>query len=389
MTMPELLLETLYEDSPCGMLVTDAAGLIMRANKTFCRWTGFAAAELVDRRTLQSLLTVGGRIFHQTHWAPLLQMQGSVSEVKLDLVHADGSRIPFVMNAQRREWSGQMLHEVAVFVAKDRHKYEQELVKSRRNSEQLLKELKTAATLTEDRARFAEQMMGMVSHDLRNPLAVIKLLARLLSVAPVVSDEKRRETAQRLTRAVQSGERLIGDMLDFTAVRLGRGLSLKPQDIDVHALVAQAAADLAIAYPGRVLEHQAEGVGAARVDPERITQLLGNLVSNAMAYGARDRPILVRTSSRDGEAVIQVENAGDPIPAELLPTMFEPMTRGRAESSNRSIGLGLFIVSQIARAHSGRVAVQSDATRTTFSVFFPTSPRPPEASQESQAVRPE
>ncbi|MBV9889697.1 MAG: PAS domain S-box protein, partial [Rhizobacter sp.] len=78
----------LYDHAACGLLLTEADGTIRVVNDTFCRWTGFARDELVDRRKLQELLTVGARIFHQTHWSPLLQIQGSVAEVKLDVVDA-------------------------------------------------------------------------------------------------------------------------------------------------------------------------------------------------------------------------------------------------------------------------------------------------------------
>src|SRR5690349_3871179 len=92
----------LFEDAPCGLLLTDANGTIRRANRTFCRQTGLPAEELAGKRRIQELLTMGGRIFHQTHWAPLLQMQGSVAEIKLDVVHRDGRTLPMVMNVVRR-----------------------------------------------------------------------------------------------------------------------------------------------------------------------------------------------------------------------------------------------------------------------------------------------
>ena len=83
----------------CGLIQTTADGTITRANVLFCKWVGYTAAELVGQRRFQDLLTVGGRIFHQTHWAPLLQMQGSISEVKLEVVVRDGTVVPIVVNA--------------------------------------------------------------------------------------------------------------------------------------------------------------------------------------------------------------------------------------------------------------------------------------------------
>ncbi|HZW76609.1 MAG TPA: PAS domain S-box protein, partial [Caldimonas sp.] len=105
----------LYDHAACGLLVTDADGTIRVANETFCRWTGFGRDELVGRRKLQELLTVGGKVLHQTHWALLLEDQGFVTEVKLDLVRADGDVKPMILNAVARSTAGVVRHEIAAF----------------------------------------------------------------------------------------------------------------------------------------------------------------------------------------------------------------------------------------------------------------------------------
>src|SRR3569832_2065337 len=99
-----------FDDAPCALLRTDAGGVLLRVNTTFCRWLGYSREELVRQKRLQDFFTMGGRIFHQTHWLPLLQMQGSVSEVKLDLVHRDGHTFPVVLNAVRRDKDGVLFH---------------------------------------------------------------------------------------------------------------------------------------------------------------------------------------------------------------------------------------------------------------------------------------
>ena len=110
----------LLDQAACGLMQTGADGTFVRANRTFCSWIGQPPEALVGRRRFQDLLTMGGRIFHQTHWAPLLQMQGSISEIKLEIVHADGSAIPMVLNAIRRHDNGVLVHELAAFIARDR-----------------------------------------------------------------------------------------------------------------------------------------------------------------------------------------------------------------------------------------------------------------------------
>ena len=127
--------DALFEHAACGLLVTDANGRILRVNATFCGWLGYAAAELAGARQIQDLLSGGGKVFYQTHWAPLLQMQGSVAEVKLNMMHRDGHMVPMLLNAVRRRHGDVTYLEVAVLIVADRHKYEQELLLARRNAE--------------------------------------------------------------------------------------------------------------------------------------------------------------------------------------------------------------------------------------------------------------
>lgn len=136
--------EELYDLAPCGLLVTDDDGLVLRANRTFCGWLGLEPSALVGVRRFQDMLTMGGRIFHQTQWAPLLRIQGSVAEVKLDLAREAGAPLPMVMNAIRRVRAGITVHELALFMAKDRHAYEWELLSARKLAERLLSEQRDA-----------------------------------------------------------------------------------------------------------------------------------------------------------------------------------------------------------------------------------------------------
>src|SRR3954453_17595430 len=108
----------LLDDAPCGLMQTASDGTFVRANRLFCSWVGHTPEALVGRRRFQDLLTMGGRIFHQTHWAPLLQMQSSISEVKLEVLHADGAPVPMVFNAIRRQEEGRVEYDLAGFIAR-------------------------------------------------------------------------------------------------------------------------------------------------------------------------------------------------------------------------------------------------------------------------------
>jgi sigma-B regulation protein RsbU (phosphoserine phosphatase) len=372
----------LFEEAPCGLLVTSEDGTIVRANATFCRWAGVTEPDLAGRRRLQDMFTMGARIFHQTHWAPLLRMQGSVAEIKVDIVHADGTRIPLLMNAVRRSHDSGVQHEVAVFIAKDRAKYESELLRARQQAEDSLASERAAqASLAlaqthlrkaaEDRAHFAEQMVGIVSHDLRNPLSTIMVATEALLLGQ--TDARQLKLLQFIMRASERSTRLIADLLDFTLARVGQGVHVAPRPIDLHDVISHAVSELELAFPGRRLTYRHEGDRACIADPDRMTQLLGNLVANAMAYGSADTPVEVMTSGDAQAFRLAVRNQGRPIADTVLATMFEPMTRGHdVPESARSVGLGLFIVRGIAAAHGGQVDVTSSAAGvTTFTATFP------------------
>jgi len=356
----------------CGLMQTTDDGTFVHANRVFCNWVGFEEEALVGQRRLQDLLTIGGRIFHQTHWAPLLRMQGSLSEVKLEVLHQNRTIVPMVLNAIRREHEGGYIHDVAAFVARDRDRYEQELLRSRKGLEALVAETNQLHATAKDRALYAEQMIGIVSHDLRNPLSTIAMASELLASTPPAEQEKYLE---RITRSVDRANRLIMDLLDFTQARVGSGLSVKIAAIDLHATLASIVEDLRHTFPDRTLRHTARGDGACVADANRLAQLVGNLVANAVAYGTRTTPIEVASIIAPEAFSVSVTNDGGPIPADRIATLFQPMTRGTSEpSKSRSVGLGLFIVQEIARAHGGHAEVRSSAEAgTTFTVTFPRS----------------
>ena len=375
--------QTLFEGAPCGLVVTQEDGTILRANLTFGCWIGFESQSLIGRR-FQDLLTMGGRIFHQTHWAPLMRMQGSVAEVKLDLVHKDRHCVTMLLNGVRREHAGGAFYELALFATTDRDKYERELLSSRKVAEDLLHEKTVAETAlqlaqselsrayekAERRASFAEQMVAIVSHDLKTPLTAIKMASEILA-----RDEYSAKQVKMLGHISQSAgraERMIADLLDFTLARVGRGIAVTPAPVDLHTLVSLSIDELRIAFPAANLLHQCSGSGIAHIDADHVQQIIGNLVANSVAYGDLKQPIVITSSFEEHQTIVSVRNQGSIIPETLMATLFEPMVRGTNDRNARSVGLGLFIVREIARAHGGTVTVRSNPEEgTIFEVFFP------------------
>lgn len=372
--------ELLFEEAPCGHLVAQASGRLVIVNATLCKWLGYSREEMLAGLKLTDLLTMGGRIFYQTHLMPLLRMQGSVAEVKLDCRRRDGSLLPVIVNATERPSPGGVFVHLALFAIEDRDRYERELLRQRRRAEELAaqialgqQELAAERSRAEDRAVFAEKLVGIVSHDIRNPLSVIHMSTVLLERSGL--NDMQRQVVGRVSRAVARVQHLIGDLLDFTQAELGRGLQVSLAEVDLHQVVSGAVADLQVAFPGVDLRHVGRGTGPCFADANRIAQAVGNLVSNAVAHGVPGGPVTVTTDRAADQCTVSVHNLGHAIAPEKIADLFQPMVRGEEARSDGGVGLGLFIVREIAARHDGSVQVASAPdTGTSFTIVFPCGP---------------
>ena len=236
-----------------------------------------------------------------------------------------------------------------------------------------LREVKRLEEEARERAAFEQHLIGIVSHDLRNPVNVVTLSAAML-LRGTGLDEKLHKPIGRILSAGERAGRLIRDLLDFTQARLGGGLPVRAVPLDFHDVTRRVVEEFQISNPSRELRAEYRGDGKGTGDEDRIAQLLGNLLSNAIQYSPPGSPIEVRTLSERDEVVLEVHNGGAPIPEAMLDLLFEPLKRGPGDGSNegRSIGLGLYIVNYIVKAHQGSIGVRSNAADgTTFTVRLP------------------
>lgn len=221
--------------------------------------------------------------------------------------------------------------------------------------------------------RFRELFIGMLGHDLRNPLNAVNVGTHILLDAPGLPVTQRR-TVERVRSSAGRMSRMIDQVLDFTRARSGGGIPVDRAADDIHAICAQAVDELLAAHPERVVDTQYRGDGRGLWDADRLTQLFSNVVGNALAYGAKDAPVRVVLDASDDVVRCTVHNLGAPIPRELLPTLFDPFRRATHAKSSRTqgLGLGLFIAQQIAVAHGGEIAVRSsEAEGTELTVRLP------------------
>ena len=201
--------------------------------------------------------------------------------------------------------------------------------------------------------RFAELFVGVLGHDLRAPLNTIKLGAELLATG----DDEGAAT-QRIAKSVERMERMIDDLLDFTHARLGRGLPLAPRDADLLEITQACVDELQAGKPPIVV--CCDGDPRGRWDPDRLAQLLTNLLANALEHGSQRAPVRVGIDGRRAERVrLEVHNDGAIDPG-MLPVIFDPFASGRRKRGRRAgLGLGLYITQQIAVGHGGVITADS------------------------------
>jgi signal transduction histidine kinase len=245
---------------------------------------------------------------------------------------------------------------------------------------QARQEVETLAAETRKQAAFERQLIGIVSHDLRNPLSAITLTASALERQG--GDERHQRGLRRILLSAERANRMIRDLLDFTRARHGGSLPMQRKATDLHELVRAVVDEAQASCPDRSMEVVQGGGGTGQWDPDRLAQVISNLLGNAVQYSPPGTPVRVETLGEEDTLVLEVHNTGTPIPQELLPRIFDPMERGEAvDQAGGNIGLGLYIVRSIVLSHAGTVTVRSTAAEgTIFTVRLPRSPESPRGS---------
>jgi signal transduction histidine kinase len=225
-----------------------------------------------------------------------------------------------------------------------------------------------SARAKEDAARFGEQLLAIVSHDLRAPLAAI-VASTQLALRRAGEDEGLLRALRRASSSADRMRRMIEDLLDFTRARLGGGIPISPREADLGKIARYAVEEAQAANPEHPLVHRLH-YEKGFYDPDRMSQVVQNLVANALQHGAVRAPVVVETRVEGENAILEVSSQGEPIPEEVLPHLFEPFRHG-SPGKARNLGLGLFIVREVVRAHGGSVWVRSGPGGTTFTIQLP------------------
>jgi signal transduction histidine kinase len=220
------------------------------------------------------------------------------------------------------------------------------------------------------RERFQQELVGIVSHDLRGPLNAISLAAESM-LRRGETTERNQRSLQIIQSAASRAGRLVHDLLDYTSILHGSAPPIKLQRFCLFQLAQEIAEELKASFRSAEFVFERTGATEGNWDRDRLAQVIANLVGNAWTYGGAT-PIVVEVVGGESEVTLHVHNQGEPIPTELIPELFQPRKRGNTGRGAGNAGLGLFIVNEIVRAHGGTVSVRSTVEQgTTFSVSLP------------------
>ena len=344
--------EDLYENAPCGYVSTLPDGRIVRINRTLLEWTRHSRDALLSGTKFQSLLAVGSKIYYETHYAPLLQMQGFANEIAFDIVCADGRQLPVVSNSRlrRSEDGTPLFNRITLFDATDRRRYERELLLARRKAEQVAK----------DKA----DLLAMLSHDIRNPLNAIMGVVQLLDGSDLTDAQHR--FVRLLKSSSENMLKLLNHVLQLSKAE---SFALAETPFSLYQIVDEVVATYETAAREKSIELRtsvdASVPNQLLGDPVAMRQVLTNLVGNAVKFTECGGVALaITTSERSGDAItlnVQVSDTGIGIAPDVVDRIFSAYTQASYETAAKfgGSGLGLAITQKLLALYGSGVHVAS------------------------------
>jgi PAS domain S-box-containing protein len=395
-------LEDLFENAPCGYLSADPSGRIFKTNATFSTWTGFSTHDLVGRR-FQDFLNIAGRIYFETHFAPLLRMQGFFNEVALDIVCADGRVLPTLVNAvEKRDALGKPLFvRITIFNATDRRRFERELLDARAKTHAANIELEefnatleakianAVASQAEAEAALHQaqkvealgQLTGGIAHDFNNMLAVV-ISGINLAERQLARGEDGSKFLKGALEGAQRAASLTNRLLAFS-----RQLPLKPEVADINRLVGSMSEILQRTLGESTLVETvlAGGLWKTNVDAGQLENVLLNLAINARDAMPEGGKLTIETANchldddyarqhaevTPGQYVmLAVSDTGGGMSPETIAKAFDPFFSTKAVG--KGTGLGLSQVHGFIKQSKGHIKIYSEVGHgTAIKIYLP------------------
>lgn len=354
---------TLFELCPAAVYSCDATGVVEKFNRHAVGLWGRQPVGGGDERFCGSfkLFAPGGDFMPHADCPMADVVSGKLAEVRdaeVIIERPDGSRITVVVNIRPlKNQLGEITGAINCF-----HDITERKQAENRNADLLKRE--------RELSEFRDLFIGILGHDLRTPLGSISMSTGLLLQRGHLEDQDGL-TVARIIRATQRMTRMIAQLLDLTRARLGGGLAIEAHLTDLRRVCLDVVEEFEA-----VIELEVAGDVTGTWDEDRLGEVISNLTGNAVEYAAPGTLVTVKAHAEADGIVVEVSNQGDPIPADVLPFIFEPFRRARqrAKSATGNLGLGLYIANQIVLAHGGTIDARCADGTTTFVMRLPFIP---------------
>ncbi|HEX5128972.1 MAG TPA: PAS domain-containing sensor histidine kinase [Usitatibacter sp.] len=354
-------MDPLLDSAPFGFLIARDDGYVEAANRTLAELVHKPVDQVVGRH-IDGLLSGASRIFYQSHFFPILRLQGRVNEIYVALLDAKGEEVPVLLNAWRRDTPDGPRNDWAVVAMHTRNEYENEILKARRLAE--------AASTAKD------AFLSFVSHELRSPLSAILNWANLLA-RDDADPTKMKRGLEAIERNAKLQLKLVDDMLDHARLAAGK-VRVDLTQLDARPVLEHVIESLQpTAHVKEITLDSRIESGSTRVaaDSERLQQIFWNLLNNAVKFTPKGGRVTVAMRRNNGWLEVEVTDTGKGIAPEFLPHVFDSFRQeeGRTVREEGGLGIGMSITRQLVELHGGTIAANSlgIGCGATFTIRLP------------------
>lgn len=368
------MVDNLLDTAPCGFLSLAEDGTVLRANSTLANWLGVRTSQLSGRH-FETLLSVGGKVFYQTHLFPLLKLTGHCEELYLALRTSKGDEIPVLVNAVQLHTGVGIEYSVVLVPMRQRERYEEELLLARRAAEEANAQLAEANLRLQALDHLKDELLAITSHDIAGLVTTIRLLAQLLMRQKPGSNADPARHIRSISDATDRLLVLLRDLSDLAMANSGQ-IRLQPTRLLLSEVTQTAVDEMRVRAEAKSISIVLTTTNEepyVQADYDRLYQVISNLLGNAIKFTPSGGQVSV-TVRRQGERVaLIVQDTGIGIPADRLLQLFAdfktettPGTEGE-----RGSGLGLAIVRRLIELHGGEITVESaEGLGSTFTVLL-------------------
>jgi signal transduction histidine kinase len=368
------MVSRLLDTAPRGFVTLCEDGIVLRANSTLAGWLDIPIDDLTGRR-FETLLSVGGKVFYQTHLFPLLKLNGHCEELFLTFRTAKGDDVPVLVNGVELQTEEGFEYSVVLVRMRQRERYEEELLLARRAAEKANVQLAEANLRLQALDRLKDELLAVTSHDIGGLVTTIRLSAQLMMRQKPGSNVDTSRHVRAISDATDRLLVLLRDLSDLALINTGQ-ITLEPTRLSLSEVAQTVIGDLRVRAEAKSISVSLEATEDEPyidADYDRLYQVIANLLVNAIKFTPAEGRVVLKVQRHGERLALSVQDSGVGIPQDRLPDLFRHF---RNESSpgtggERGSGLGLAIVRRLVELHGGEITVSSvEGSGSTFTVLL-------------------